>query len=129
MSITNAVAARSPDPGRLTMRVDSGSRHAGRDFRRSVDVPGAGPEYTCASTPRQNGHTGSLHKTPKKERAWPHWFKDAKEAGVALPGAPDGCDRHRIRSAMGYATPDEFAKRREKANPQEAAGRQRGQGA
>lgn len=126
--VTSAVAARSPDPGRLTMRVDSGSRHAGRDFRRSVDVPGAGPEYTCANTHRQNGHTGSLHKVPKKERAWPHGFKDAKEAGVALPGAPGGCDRHRIRSAMGYATPDEFAKRREKASPQEAAGRQRGQG-
>ena len=128
MPVTNAVAARSPDPGRLTIRVDSGSRHAGRDFGRSVDVPGAGPEYACASTPRQNGHTGSLHKTPKKECAWPHWFRDAKAAEVALLGAPGGCNRHRIRSAMGYATPDEFAKRREKASPQEAAGRQRGQG-
>ena len=129
MSITSAVAARSPDPGRLAIRADSGSQHAGRDFRRSVDVPGAGLEYICASTPRQNGHTGSFHKTPKKEYAWPHGFKDAKEAGVALLGAPDGCNRHRVHSDTGYATPDEFAKRWEKANPQEAAGRQRGQGA
>ena len=123
MPITNAVAARSPDPGRLTIRVDSGSRHAGRDFRRSVDVLGAGLEYVCASTPRRNGHTGSFHKTLKKECVWPHGFKDAEEAEVALLGAPDGCNRHRIRSVMGYATPDEFAKRWEKANPQEVANR------
>ena len=123
MSFTNAVAARSPDPGRLAIRANSGSRHAGRDSGRSVDVLGAGPEHICANTPQQNGHTGSLHKTPKKERAWPHWLKDAKEAGVALPGAPDDYDRHRVHPAIGCAPPDGFAKRREKANPQEAAGR------
>ena len=123
MSITNAVAARKPDPGRLTIRVDNGSQYASRDFRRSVDVLGARLEYIYANTPQQSGHMESFHKTLKKEYVWPHEFKDAEEAEVTLLEALDGYNRHMIHSAIGYATPDEFAKRWEKANPQEVANR------
>ena len=44
-------------------------------------------------------------------QVWPHEFKDAEEAEVALLEALDDYNRHRIHSAIGYATPDEFAKR------------------
>ena len=37
--------------------------------------------------------------------------------------ALDDYNRHRIHSVIGYATPDEFAKRWEKINPQEVANR------
>ena len=124
MSITNAVAARSPDPGKLTIRVDNGSQYTSRDFRRSVDVLGARLEYIYVNTPQQNGHIESFHKTLKKEYVWPHEFKDAEEAEVALLEALDDYNRHRVHSAIGYATPDEFAKRWEKTNPQEVANRQ-----
>ena len=67
MSVNNAVASRKPDPGRLTIRVDNGSQHTSRDFRRSVDVLGARLEYIYVNTPQQNGHTESFHKTLKKE--------------------------------------------------------------
>ena len=123
MSITNAVAARSPDPSKLAIRVDNGSQYTGQDFRRSVDVFGARLEYIYVNTPRQNGHIEPFHKTLKKEYAWPHEFKDAEEAEVALLGALDDYNRHRIHSAIGYAPPDAFAKRWEKANPQEVANR------
>ena len=123
MSITNAVAARSPDPGKLTIRVDNGSQYTSRDFRRSVDVLGARLEYIYVNTPQQNGHIESFHKTLKKEYVWPHEFKDAEEAEVTLLEALDDYNRHRIHSAIGYATPDEFAKRWEKTNPQEVANR------
>ena len=123
MSITNAVAARSPDPGKLTIRVDNGSQYTGRDFRRSVDVLGARLEYIYVNTPQQNGHIESFHKTLKKEYVWPYEFKDAEEAEVVLLEALDDYNRHRIHSAIGYTTPDEFAKRWEKANPQEVANR------
>ena len=43
---------------------------------------------------------------------------------MALLEALDDYNRHRIHSATGYATPDGFAKRWEKANPQEVANRQ-----
>ncbi len=70
MSITNAVAARSPDPGKLTIRVDNGSQYTGRDFRRSVDMLEAKLEYTYVNTPQQNGHIESFHKTLKEEYVW-----------------------------------------------------------
>ena len=95
MSITNAVAARKPDPGRLTIRVDNGSQYASRDFRRSVDVLGARLEHIYANIPQQSGHMESFHKTLKKEYAWPHEFKDAEEAEVTLLEALDGYNRHR----------------------------------
>ena len=75
------------------------------------------------NTPQQNGHIESFHKALKKEYVWPHEFKDAEEAEVTLLDALDGYNRHRIHSAIGYATPDEFAKRWEKANPQGVASR------
>ena len=121
------MAARSPDPGKLTIRVDNGSQYASRDFRRSVDVLGARLEYIYVNTSQQNGHIESFYKTLKKEYVWPHEFKDVEEAEVALLEALDDYNRHRIHPVMGYATPDGFAKRWEKANPQEAASRQRGQ--
>ena len=123
MSIANAVAARSPDPGNLTIRVDNGSQYTSRDFRRSVDVLGARLECIYVNTPKQNGHMESFHKTLKKEYAWPHEFKDAEVVEVVPLEALDDYNRHRIRSAIGYATPDEFAKRWEKANPQVVANR------
>ena len=75
------------------------------------------------NTPQQNGHIESFHKALKKEYVWPHEFKDAEEAGVTLLDALDGYNRHMIHFAIGYATPDEFAKRWEKANPQGVASR------
>ena len=51
MSITNSVAARSPDPGNLTIKVDDGSQYTSRDFRRSVDVLGVRLEYIYVNTP------------------------------------------------------------------------------
>ena len=106
MSVNNAVASRKPDPGRLTIRVDNGSQYTSQDFRRSVDVLGARLEYIHVNTPQQNGYIESFHKTLKKEYVWPHEFKDAEEAEVALLEAPDDYNRHRIHSAIGYATPD-----------------------
>ena len=67
MSITNAVAARSPDPGELTIRADNGP---------SIPAGTLGDPWMClrqgwstsASTHHsQNGHIESFHKTLKKE--------------------------------------------------------------
>ena len=88
-----------------------------------MDVPGAWLEHICVNTPQQNGHIESFHKMLKKEYVWPHGFKYAEWAEVVLLEALDDYNRHRIHSAIGYATPDEFAKRWEKANPQEVANR------
>ena len=47
-----------------------------------------------------------------------------EEAEVILLEALEDYNRHRIHSAIGYVTPDEFARQGEKKNPQEAANRQ-----
>ena len=123
MSITNAVAARDPDPARLTIRVDNGSQYTSRDFRGSVGALGATLDYIYVNTPQQNGHIESFHKTPKKEYVWPREFQNVEEAEVTRLDALDDYNRNRIHSSLGYLTPDEFAKRWEKENPQEVANR------
>ena len=123
MSIANAVAARSPDPGNLTIRVDNGSQYTSRDFRRSVDVLGARLECIYVNTPKQNDHMESFHKTLKKEYVWPHEFGDAGQAEVALLGALEDYNWHRIHSAIGYMTPNEFAARWEETKAKEVANR------
>ena len=103
--------------------VDNGSQYTSRDFRGSVDVLGARLEYIHVNTPQQNGHIESFHKTLKKEYVWPHEFGDAGQAEVALLGALEDYNRHRIHSAIGYMTPDELAARWEETKTEEVANR------
>ena len=88
-----------------------------------MDAHGVAPEHIYVNTPQQDGHMESSHKTLKKEYVWPRELKD-EEAEVVLPEALEDYNRHRIHSAIGYVTPDEFARQGEKKNPQEAANRQ-----
>ena len=98
-------------------------QYTSRDFRRSVDVLGARLEYIYVNTPQQNNHIESFHKSLKKEYVWPHEFEDAGQAEVALLGALEDYNQHRIHSAIGYMTPNEFAARWEETKAKEVANR------
>ena len=108
-SITGAVAAENPDCSRLRIRTDNGSQYASNDFRRTVTVLGIRHEFIWKSTPEQNGHVESFHKTLKKEYIWPREFGSYQDAETALAGAFKDYNHHRIHSAIGYMTPAEFA--------------------
>ena len=108
MAVNNAVAAARPPPG-LTMRAGNGSQYTSSDFRQSAAALGITLEYIYVNTPEQNGHTGSFHKTLKKEYVWPREFASLEEAREAMQDAFADYNHDRIHSALGYITPSEFA--------------------
>ena len=75
------------------------------------------------NTPQQNGHIESFHKTLKKEYVWPHEFGDSGQAEITLLVALEDYNRHRIHSAIGYMTPNEFAARWEETKAKEVVNR------
>ena len=103
-SVANALAARSPDPDKLTIRVDNGSQYTGRDFRRSVNVLEARLECIHINTFQQNGYIELFHKTLKKEYVRSREFKDAEEAEMVLVEALEDYNRHRIHSSRVHNT-------------------------
>ena len=108
MAVTGAAAdARPPFPG-LALRVGNGPRYTGRDFGASMSPPGIAPECIYASTPEQNGHMESFHKTLKKEYLWPREFAGLGDAQEAMRAAFDDYNNERMHSPLGYMTPSEF---------------------
>ena len=66
-------------------------------------------EFIWKNTPEQNGHVESFHGTLKREYIWPHEFARFQDAEVILARAFADYNEHRIHSALGYVTPNEFA--------------------
>jgi putative transposase len=60
------------------------------------------------STPQQNGHIESFHKTLKKEYLWCQDFKNYQAAEIAIADAFKDYNQNRIHSALEYKTPYEF---------------------
>ncbi len=109
-SIVNAMALGKPDCSRLIIRTDNGSQYISKKFRESIILLGARQEFIYYHTPEQNGHVESFHKTLKKEYIWPREFANYQSAEIAIAKAFDDYNNHRIHSALGYVTPNEFVK-------------------
>lgn len=109
-ALTDVVADREPDVSRLTLRVDNSSQYTSREFRGSAKALGIKLEYIYVSTPEQNGHIESFHKTLKKEYVWPEAFESFSKACIAIAKAREDYNEDRIHSALKYLTPNEFAR-------------------
>ncbi|MGI0058300.1 MAG: IS3 family transposase [Nitrosotalea sp.] len=108
--VVNAISSEKPDASRLLIRTDNGSQYISKKFRESIILLGARQEFIYYNTPEQNGHVESFHKTLKKEYIWPCEFANYQSAEIAIAKAFDDYNNHRIHSALGYVTPNEFAK-------------------
>lgn len=109
MSVNNVLAAHQQvDTKLLTLRCDNGSQYRSKAFRESMKALGIKLEFIYYSTPEQNGHVESFHKTLKKEYLWCQDFKNYQEAEIAIADAFRDYNQKRIHSALGYKTPYEF---------------------
>ena len=63
----------------------------------------------------QNGYMESFRGTLKREHVWPHEFARFQDAEVVLARAFADYD-DRIHSALGYTTPNEFARKAKDGN-------------
>jgi putative transposase len=107
--VVNAMVSEKPDASKLTIRTDNGSQYISNKFRESVQLLGARQEFIYYNTPEQNGHVESFHHTLKKEYIWPHEFANYQDAEIVIANAFWDYNNSRIHSALGYATPNEFA--------------------
>jgi transposase InsO family protein len=114
--VVNAIASEKPDCSKLTIRTDNGSQYISKKFRESMQILGARQEFIYHHTPEQNGHVESFHKTLKKEYIWPHEFANYQDAEIVIANAYSDYNHSRIHSALGYLTPNEFAKSWEMRN-------------
>lgn len=114
--VVNAVASEKPDASRLTIRTDNGSQYISKKFRESVQILGARQEFIYHHTPEQNGHIESFHHALKKEYIWPHEFANYQDAEIVIADAFLDYNQSRIHSALGYLTPNEFARSWEMRN-------------
>jgi len=108
-SIINAISSEKPDTAKLTIRTDNGSQYISRRFRESISILGARQEFIYVHTPEQNGYVESFHHTLKKEYLWPCEFANYQQAETVIAKAFTDYNNHRIHSALGYITPNEFA--------------------
>ena len=109
-SVLGAVSTASGSaPPDLRLRTDNGPQYGSREFRRSMQELGIRHEFIWKNTPEQNGYIKSFHGTLKCEYVWPHEFARIQEAEEVLTRVFADYNGQRIHSALGYATPDEFA--------------------
>jgi len=114
--VVNAIISEKPDASKLTIRTDNGSQYISKKFRESITILGARQEFIYHHTPEQNGHIESFHHTLKKEYVWPHEFANYQDAEIVIANAYSDYNNSRIHSALGYTTPNEFAKSWEMRN-------------
>ena len=105
-SLVEAVAAAKPDCSGPTLRCDSGSRCAGKRFRKAVSLPAIRLKLTRTRTPGPNGQIGSFHGTIKREYTRPRDFANHQQAGAVIAEAFRDYNRGRLHPALEYVPPD-----------------------
>lgn len=115
-SILKAATSIDGNVRNLRIRTDNGPQYGSREFRKSMQTLGLKHEFIWKNIPEQNGYVESFHGTLKREYVWPHEFAHFQDAEVILGRAFADYNEHRIHSALGYVTPNEFALRSEDGN-------------
>ena len=115
-SVLQAVSEAGGKVPGLRLRTDNGPQYVSRKFREAMQVPGIRQEFIWKHTPEQNGHIESFHGTLKWVYVWPHEFARFQDAEVVRARAFADYNDDRIHSALGYTTPNEFAREAEDGN-------------
>ncbi len=111
ISVEDALISHKIKPEELILRADNGPQYTSRAFRKAMAALRLMKlEHIARSTPEQNAHIESFHKTVKKEYLWPRDFQIYQDAEEALKEAFVDYNRYRIHSSLGYLTPYEFLK-------------------
>ena len=113
-SVLKAVSSVK-DISYLRLRTDYGTQYSSREFKKSIQILGIKHEFIWRNT-KQNGHVESFHGTLKREYVWPHEFARFQDAEVVLAKTFVDYNNDRIRSALGYLTPNEFVLKLEGKN-------------
>ena len=93
------------------IRVDHGPEFICDAMRRWCERKKVGLDYIEPGKPMQNGHVESFNGKLRDECLNTHWFTSLRQARNIIESWRTDYNQARPHSALGYATPNEFASR------------------
>jgi putative transposase len=108
MALERAVAERKPDPG-LVHHSDRGVQYASAEYIGALSRYQMLPSMSRPANPYDNASCESFMKTLKQEQIYAHKYRDTADLRDHIEQFIDEYyNRHRLHSALGYKTPEEF---------------------
>ena len=93
----------------LVVRSDNGSQPCSRRFVEYLGKVGVQGQYTGYNAPDDNAYVERVIRTVKEDEIWANVYDTLSEARAAIEDYINDYNNERIRSALGYLTPSEFA--------------------
>jgi transposase InsO family protein len=107
-ALRQAIGRRQPPPG-LVHHSDRGIQYACNDYVEALKAGGIIPSMSRPGNPYDNAFCESFMKTLKQEEIYCRQYRDFQELSEHLEEFIDHYyNRHRLHSALGYRTPEEF---------------------
>jgi transposase InsO family protein len=107
-ALAMAIAARQPAPG-LVHHSDRGVQYAAAEYVQVLQLHGIVPSMSRPANPYDNASCESFMKTLKQEEIYVNDYRDLEHlrANVGI-FMEQYYNRHRLHSALGYQSPEEF---------------------
>jgi transposase InsO family protein len=107
-ALRHAIAQRQPPPG-VVHHSDQGVQYACADYVAELQSHGMVPSMSRPANPYDNAFCESFMKTLKQEEIYCSQYRDFAELCAHLEEfIGNYYNRHRLHSALGYRTPEEF---------------------
>jgi len=107
-ALRQAVARRQPPPG-VVHHSDQGVQYACAEYVQILEAQRMIPSMSRPANPYDNAACESFMKTLKQEEIYCNAYRDFDELSAHLEEFLDNYyNRHRLHSALGYRTPEEF---------------------
>ena len=120
-ALEQAIAERQPPPG-LVHHSDRGVQYASDEYVQVLQEHLMIPSMSRPANPYDNAVCESFMKTLKQEEIYCNQYRDFEELSAHLEEfIGNYYNRQRLPSALGYRTPEEFARDRAVADPAGAA--------
>ncbi len=108
--VRNAIAAERGLPGAI--KTDNGSEFISKVMDKWAYERGVGLDFSRAGKPTDNAAVESFNGRLRQECLSAHWFLSLADAQAKIGAWRRDYNESRPHSALGWATPAEFARRR-----------------
>ena len=107
-ALEDAISARKPPPG-LVHHSDRGVQYASNEYMRVLEEHRIIPSMSRPANPYDNASCESFMKTLKREEIYANNYQNLDHLRINLEAfIQEYYNRHRLHSALGYRSPEEF---------------------